>query len=43
MHGERFRLRVGSFEAHYTVDRMAGTVALLEVVRLPSTRFSSVG
>ena len=40
---ERFHLRVGAIEAHYSVNRSAGTVTLLEVVRLPSTRARSVG
>jgi hypothetical protein len=40
---ERFRVRVGSLEAHYSVDRWTGTVTLHEVVRLPSTRVLSVG
>jgi hypothetical protein len=40
---EQFRLRVGSLEALYSVDRWTGTVTLHEVVRLPSTRIRSVG
>jgi mRNA-degrading endonuclease RelE of RelBE toxin-antitoxin system len=41
---EVFRVRVGSYEAQYTVDRGASTVVLHELVRLPSTRLpSSVG
>ena len=40
--GELLRLRMGSFEAHYTLDRAACTFTVPAVVRLPSARTPSV-
>ena len=40
---ESFRLRVGDFELRYSMDRATRVLCVHELVRLPSTRLSSVG